>query len=68
MIAAHDIDLYPRLAQPVHLEREKLRRLHRRLLAVIEVAGENQCVDLLLDTQIDDIDEGLTRRAADEAE
>ena len=45
---------------------EKARRLHRGLLAVIEVAGDQERVDLLDEAEIDDGREGLARRAADE--
>jgi hypothetical protein len=33
---------------------EKARRLHGGLIAVVEIAGEEECVHLLIDAQLDD--------------
>ncbi len=42
------------LMQALHLRRQKPRRLHRGLFAVIEIARNNQRIDGLIDAEIDD--------------
>ena len=45
---------------------EKERRLHRRLVTVIEVAGDLRRVDPFAETQVDHVLERLASRTADE--
>ena len=65
MIAADDIGPDTRLMKPLHLARQKPGRLHRGLVAVVKVTGDNQRVDLLVDAEIDNGNKSLTRRIAD---
>ena len=46
MVAADDEDADARLMQPAELFGQKPRRLHRGLVAIIEIAGQQQRVDL----------------------
>ena len=57
----YPIEVKPGLpkVQPFELPCQEARSLHRRLFAVIEIAGNDECIDLLLKAKIDDI---LTRR------
>ena len=45
---------------------EKASSLHRGLFAVIEVAGQQECVHLLVEAQVDDTRENLPAGIADE--
>ncbi len=67
MIAANDENRDPRLVQPPQLVGEKAGGLHRRLLAVVKVAGDHERVDLLRKAEVDDRNESLARRPANEA-
>ena len=66
VIAANDEGLDARLVEPSQLVGEKARRLHRRLFAVVEVAGDHERVDLLRQAEIDHGDKGFSRRPADQ--
>ena len=46
VVAADDEGLDTRLVEPPQLIDKKARRFHRRLLAVVEVAGDHERVDL----------------------
>ena len=59
VIAADLVDGDARLAQPRQLGGEKARRLHRGLFAIIEIAGDDQRIDLFLEAEIDNGDERL---------
>ncbi len=61
MIAADDIDGDTGLSKPLHLTGQKPRGLHRRLVAIIEIAGNHQRIDLFGEAQIDDGHERLAR-------
>ena len=52
--------------QPVGLVGKKPGGLHRRLLAVVQVAGEQQGVHLLVEAKVHDADKGATGRVADQ--
>jgi hypothetical protein len=67
VIAADEKDADAGLVQPAQLVGEEARRLHRGLLAVIEIAGDHQRIDPLGKGEIDDADKGLPRRVADQA-
>ena len=54
VIAANDEGPDPRLVQAPQLVGEKARGLHRGLLAVVEVAGDHERVDLLGKAEVDD--------------
>ena len=66
VIAANDKGRDARLVEPPQLIGEKPRRLHRRLLAVVEVAGDQQRIDLFRKAEIDHGDKGFSRRPADQ--
>ena len=66
VIAANDEGLDARLVEPPELVGEKPRRLHRCLFAIVEVAGDHECVDLLRQAEIDHGDKGFSRRPADQ--
>jgi hypothetical protein len=66
MVAADDESRDFGLMQPSQLIGEKTRRLHRGLLAVVEVAGDQQGVDPLGEAKIDDGHERPAGRAADQ--
>ncbi len=66
VVAANDEGPDPRLVQAPELIREKARGLHRGLLAVVEVAGDQERVDLLGKAELDHGGEGFARRAADQ--
>jgi len=61
MIAADDVDRDIRLSKPLHLTGQKPRGLHRRLVAIIKIAGNHQRIDLFGEAQIDDGHERLAR-------
>ena len=65
VVAANDEGLDPRLVQAAELVREKARGLHRSLLAVVEVAGDQERVDLLSKRELDHGGKGFARRSAD---
>ena len=52
--------------QSLHLACEKPCGFHRRLVAVIEIAGDDQGIDLLLEAEIDNRDQCLPAGIADE--
>src|SRR5690348_12091504 len=66
VIASNDEDFDACGMQTAKLLGEKTRRLHRGLLAVVEVAGEQECVHLLIETQVDDTHKHLPAGVADE--
>ena len=66
VIAANGIDGDVCLVQPLHLTGQKSCRLHRRLVAIVKIAGNHQRIDLLLEAQIDDGDQRLSCRPADQ--
>ena len=66
MIASDDKDLDPRRVQPANLVGEKSGRLHRRLIAVVQIPRQQQRVDLLGQTQIDETDKSTPGRVSDE--
>ena len=66
MVAANDKRCDARLVEPSQLIGEKPGRLHRRLLAVIEVAGDQERIHLFRKAQIDHGDKGFSRRPANE--
>ena len=66
VIAANDKGLDARLVEPPELVGEKPRRLHRCLFAIVEVAGDHECVDVLRQAEIDNGDKGFSRRPADQ--
>ena len=66
MIAANDEGLDARLVEPPQLVDKKARRLHRRLFAVVKVAGDQERIDLFRKAQIDHGDKGFSRRPADQ--
>ena len=66
VIAANDEGPDLRLVQAAELIREKARGLHRGLLAVVEVAGDQERVDLFGKAEVDDGGKGFARRAADQ--
>ena len=58
--------LTPASCEPPQLVGEKPRRLHRRLFAVVKVAGDHERVDLLRQAEINHGDKGFSRRPADQ--
>ena len=66
MVAADDEGRDLGFVQPSKLIGEKARRLHRGLLAVVEVAGDQERVHFLGEADIDDRRERPARRAADQ--
>ena len=66
VIAANDESLDSGLVQAAKLIRQKACGLHRGLLAVIEVAGDQKRVDLLRKAKLDHGGEGFPRRSADQ--
>ncbi len=66
VVAADDEGRDAGLVQPPQLIGEEARRLHRRLVAVVEVARDQERVDLLRKAEVDDRDERPPGRAADE--
>ena len=67
VIAADGECLDTGLMQALHFRSQKARGLHRRLLAVIEIAGDDQCIDLFLDAEIDNGNQRLTGGDPDHA-
>lgn len=66
MVAADDEDTDAGLMQPPDLLGQEPRRLHRGLVAVIEIAGQKQRVDLLVETEVDDAHESTAGRVPDQ--
>ena len=66
VVAADDEGLDARLVEPPQLIDKKARRLHRRLFAVVEVAGDQERVDLFRKAEIDHGDKGFSRRPANQ--
>ena len=64
MVAAHDEGTDPGFVESLQLSGEKERRLHRRLVTVIEVAGDHQRVDPFVEAQVDRPLERLASRSA----
>ena len=54
------------VVEAFHLLSEEPRRLHRRLVAIVEVAGNDEGVDPLVEAEVDDGHECLTGRVSDE--
>ena len=66
VVAADDKDMDAGLMQPPYLLRQEPRRLHRGLVAVIEIAGQEQRVDLLVETEVNDAHESTAGRVPDQ--
>ena len=66
VIASDDEDADAGLVQPTKLLGEIPRCLHRRLIAVVEVACEEERIDFFVEAKIDGAREGLPRRGADQ--
>ena len=66
VVAADDENADAGLVQPPNLLGQEPRRLHGRLVAVIEIAGEQQRVDPLVETEIDDAHESAARGVPDQ--
>ena len=66
VIAANDKGPNPGFVQPPQLIGEKAGSLHRGLFAVVEVAGDQESVDLLGKAEINHVGEGFSRRPADQ--
>ncbi len=66
VIAANEEGRDARLVEPSQLIGEKPRRFHRRLLAVVEVAGDQKRVDLFGKAEVDHGDESFSRRPANQ--
>ena len=66
VIAANQIATNACQMQPVKLRRQEQRRLHGCLLAVIQIAGDQQRIDPFLQAQINHRSECLPRRGADQ--
>ncbi len=66
MVAADDEGRDLGLVQPSKLIGEKARGLHRRLLAVVEVAGDQKRIDFLVEAKLDNGRERPPGRPADE--
>ena len=66
VIAAHDEGPNPCLVQPPQLRGEEQRRLHRRLVAIVEVAGDHERVHRFVEAQIDDVGERLAGGVAEQ--
>ena len=58
MIAAHDEDLDSGFMQPPDLLGKEPSGFHRGLVAIIEIACQQQRIDLLVETKVDDFDKG----------
>ncbi len=56
----------PNVMQTLHLIGEEPRRRHRGLVAVVEVARQQERIHLLGDAEVDDAHEGLARGVADQ--
>ena len=66
MIAADDAGADAGLIQPPQLLGQKAGRLHRGLIAVVKVTGDQQRIDLLREAEVDDPDECLPSGVADQ--
>ena len=66
MVAADDEDSNAGLAEPPELFGEKTRRLHRGLVAIVEISGDQERVDLLVQAKVDHPDEGTPGGVADQ--
>ena len=66
VVAPDDEDFDVCGIQAAELLGEKARGLHRGLLAVIEVAGQQERAYLLVEAQVDDTGENLAAGVADE--
>ena len=66
MIAPHLEDLDAGAMQALHLARQEARRLHRGLVAIIEIASDDERVDLLFKAQVDNGDQRPPRGVADQ--
>ena len=54
------------LMQACHLRGQEARRFHRRLVAIIKIAGDDECIDTLRKAEIDNGDERLAAGVSDE--
>ena len=66
MTAADNEDLDLRLVQLADLVGKEAGCLHRRLLAVVQVARQQQGIDLFADAEVHNPDERSSRGVADE--
>jgi hypothetical protein len=66
VIAANDEDADAGLMEPADLRGKESRGLHGGLVAVIEVAGEDQRIDLIGKAQVNDALEGSARGIPDQ--
>src|SRR4051812_17371134 len=66
VVAPDDEDLNAYLVQTAELLGEKARRLHRGLLAVVKIAGQQERIYLFVEAQVDDTRENLPAGVADE--
>ena len=60
VVPADHEDPNARLGQPVHLGAEEHRGFHAPEIAVVEIAGNHQCIDLFLEAEIDGSFESLS--------
>ena len=63
MVAPYDEHSNPGLIQPLQLSGEKESGLHRRLIAIVEIAGDHQSINLFVEAKIDGLLEGEAGRA-----
>ena len=63
MVAPYDEYSNPGLIQPLQLSDEKEGCLHRRLIAIVKIAGDHQSINLFVEAQIDGLLEGEAGRA-----
>jgi len=66
MVAPDNEDKDASLVQAPELFSQESSRLHRSLLAVVEIAGEQERINLLLEAEIDDPYEGVPSGVADQ--
>ena len=66
MIAANDEDLNPGLMKSADLLGQETGRFHRRLVAIIKIACQNQRVDTLFQAKIDDAHKSPPRRVSNQ--
>jgi hypothetical protein len=66
VVAPDDEGADARFREPPQLLRQEAGSLHRRLVAVIKIASQEQRIDLLVEAKIDDADEGMPRGIADQ--
>lgn len=66
MVSTDDEDADTGLVQTPELLGQEAGRLHRGLVAIIEIAGDHQGIDVFVQAQIDDPNESAPRRIADQ--